>query len=372
MVKSSPIRILQVFGIMNMGGAEAFIMNIYRNIDRSKIQFDFIVHSRTKGHYDDEIRSLGGRIYYVPKFNILNILKYTREWKKFFRENPNYKVVHSHIRSSASIFFPIAKKNGLKTIIHSHSISSGSGAAGVIKDVMQYPIKYIADYFFACSKAAGEWLFGKKKLSEKNFFLIKNSIDVDSFKFNSIIRNDIRKQLKIEDKFIIGHVGRFEYPKNHVFLIDIFKEIHSREESAVLLLIGYGSLENQIKQKVKDLGLEEHVYFLGKRTDIYNLLNSFDVFLFPSHYEGFPVTLIEAQASGLKVIASDTIPKEIKITDLVEFVSLKEPVEVWGQKVLNNKNSHNRYSYYKNIINEGFDIRSNTKWVEEFYCSINK
>jgi glycosyltransferase involved in cell wall biosynthesis len=367
MNNNSPIRILHVFGIMNFGGAESYIMNIYRNIDRSKVQFDFIVHSSSKGHYDDEIFDLGGRIFIVPQFKLYNIFKYIKAWKNFFNGYSDSRIIHSHIRSTASIFLPISKKYGLKSIIHSHSISAGIGISAFVKNILQFPLKYIADYFFACSKEAGEWLFGRQLLSDGKVHIVNNSIDTQSFKYNIKTRNKIRKQLNLNGKFVIGHVGRFEYPKNHDFLIDVFKEVNSNYTNTILLLVGYGSLEQQMVQKVKQLGLEDKVIFLGRRTDISELLQSMDVFLFPSHFEGFPVTLIEAQASGLKIVASENIPSEVNITDLIEFVSLKTPANVWKQKVLEHKDGYNRNDMYRKVLSKGFDIKSNTKWLEEFY-----
>ena len=214
---SDPIRIIQVFAQMNRGGAETMIMNLYRMIERSQIQFDFIVHTNEECAYDNEIRSLGGRIYRVPRYNGKNHFEYIKSWNKFFKTHPNYKIIHGHVRSTASIYLKIAKKFGLVTIAHSHSTSSGTGFSSIVKNILQYPIRNIADYLFACSEQSGEWLFGKNASKRNNFVILKNSIDVKKFVFNERVRFEKRKELKIDDKFVIGHIGRFIPSKNHKF-----------------------------------------------------------------------------------------------------------------------------------------------------------
>lgn len=370
MQTQTPLRILHVFAEMNRGGAETMIMNLYRNIDRSKIQFDFIVHTSENCAYDNEIISLGGNIFRIPKYTGTNHFQYKKAWIDFFESNSDYKVIHGHVRSTASIYLKIAKKFGLITISHSHSTSSGSGIIAVIKNILQFPIRYIADYLFACSEDAGKWLYGKNACHKENFFILKNAIDAKKYIFNEEIRNEVRKKFNIENKFIIGHIGRFNTPKNHNFLVDIFKAIHDENENSVLMLIGEGNLKNRIKEKVNKLGLANDVIFTGVRSDIPELLQAMDVFVFPSLYEGLGIVVIEAQAAGLPCVVADTIPKEALITKNVEQISLDSSPEIWRKVIFNQFNSFTRTNNYSDIKKSCYDIEENKTWLEEFYLGL--
>lgn len=363
------IRILHVLGCLNRGGAETMVMNLYRDIDRTKVQFDFIIHTRDKCAYDDEIESLGGKIYRVPRYNGKNHFQYKKAWNIFFQEHPEYKIIHGHVRSTASIYLKIAKKYGLTTIAHSHSTSSGIGFSGIAKNILQYQIRYIADYLFACSESAGIWLFGKKACQKDNFYILNNAIDTQKFIYNQKKRMEKRKEFQLEDKFVIGHVGRFYGPKNHKFLIDVFKAVHERNNNAVLMLVGDGELQQSIEKKVNDLGLSNNVMFTGVRPDIPDILQFMDVFLFPSLYEGLPVTLIEAQAAGLPCIISDTITNEVCITPYIRPVSLSKTANEWAEIVISSgKIDRIDTSYY--IEKNGFDIRETVEELTMFYENI--
>lgn len=366
---STQIRVLHVLSAMGRGGAETMVMNLYRNIDRNKVQFDFIVHTEKVRPYDKEIESLGGRIFRVPRYQGSNHLQYKEAWKRFFEDNPEYRIIHGHVRSTASIYLRIAKNFGLVTIAHSHNTSSGKGVAAFAKNILQLPIRNVADYLFACSEYAGEWLFGKKVKKRDNYYIIKNAIDTKQFIFNKDIRLIKRKEFEIEDKFIIGHVGRFHKQKNHEFLIDIFKEIVSQNEKAILLLVGDGELKQCISDKVNKLGLSEKVIFTGVRTDIPELLQAMDVFLLPSLHEGLPVTLIEAQASGLPCVISSEITKEVAITELVKFVSLEANIYEWAKLVLEYSDKSYRYDMSNEIVNAGYDIEATSNWYQNFIKS---
>jgi glycosyltransferase involved in cell wall biosynthesis len=365
---NGPKRVLQVFARMDRGGAETMIMNLYRNIDRTKVQFDFIVHANEKCDYDDEIISLGGRIFRVPRFSCQNIFEYITAWNNLFKENQEYKLIHAHVRSTASIFLWIAKKKyRLNTIAHSHSTSSGNGLNAIIKNLLQYPIRYIADYLFACNVESGIWLFGNKK--SKSVKILKNSIDTNLFKYNNQIRAEVRTLLNIEDKFVLGHIGRFDEPKNHEFLIDIFAEVYKLNNKSVLLLVGKGDLENKIRDKVKKKGLDDSVLFLGVRSDVHQLLQVMDVFIFPSLYEGLPVTLIEAQSSGIPCIVSSEVSNEVQITNNIEFISLNNTVSYWTDNILKYKDSFTRIDTSESIISAGYDVKENAKWIQDFYLN---
>ncbi|WNS81183.1 glycosyltransferase family 1 protein [Domibacillus sp. DTU_2020_1001157_1_SI_ALB_TIR_016] len=367
---SEPLRVLQVFAEMNRGGAETMIMNLYRNINRSKVQFDFVVHTKNKCAFDDEIRSMGGNIYNVPAYSGRNHFEYKKAWESFFKEHPEYKVIHGHVRSTASIYLNTAKKYGLTTIAHSHNTSSGSGISAFVKNLLQYQIRYIADYLFACSQNAGTWLFGEKACKNDNFFILNNAIEAKKFVLNKDIRDKKRKELQLEDFFVVGHIGRFHPQKNHTFIVDIFKEISEKNSKVKLLLVGEGTLREEIEKKVNNLGLSDKVIFTGVRPDIPELLQAMDVFLFPSLFEGLPVTLVEAQASGIKIFASDTISKEAAITDLINYYSLNSTSVEWANNILKSKYSIKRKNYLSEIENANYDIEKNSLWLEEFYKNI--
>jgi glycosyltransferase involved in cell wall biosynthesis len=367
---SEPLRVLQVFARMDRGGAETMMMNLYRNMNRSEVQFDFVVHTDDHCSFDDEIKALGGKIFRVPTYQGRNHLRYKKSWEDFFKTHPEYKIIHGHIRSTASIYLKIANNYGLVTIAHSHSTSSGTGLPALIKNTLQYPIRYIGNYLFACSQTAGIWLFGKKACKRDNFYLLNNAIDTSKYIFNETLRRDKREEFQIQDRFVVGHVGSFGYPKNHEFLIDIFKAIHDKEPNSVLMLVGEGELREKMEEKVADLGLTDSVIFTGLRHDIPELLQAMDVILFPSLYEGLPVTIVEAQASGIKCIISDTITKEVVCDDnLVSFMSLKSHVNDWADQVLEYSNGYTRKNGHDQIIKSGYDIQQTSAVLQKFYLT---
>lgn len=366
-----PIRILQVFGALNRGGAESMIMNIYRNMDTSKIQFDFVIHTKEKCDFTEEIIKLGGGIYSVPAYTGLNHFVYKKAWKKFFREHPEYKIVHGHMRSTGAIYMKIAKKYGIKTIAHSHSTASrGNRLDQLVKNLMQIPIRYIADYLFACSNEAGKWLFGKGVLEKDNYRVIKNAIETKKYVFNEEIRNDMRKKLGVEDKFVVGHVGSFTYPKNHRFLIDVFYKIQEKNKDSVLLLVGDGQLRRDIEIKIDKLGIKDKVVLTGVRPNVNDYTQAMDCFVFPSLWEGLPVTVIEAQAAGLTCFISDRITPEVNITPYVHSISLNEAAELWADQILSRKEIH-RFKAEDYIIKSGFDVKSSIEELTAFYQGIS-
>lgn len=326
------IKVLHVFNIMDRGGAETFVMNVYRKINRRKIQFGFVVHQKEKGEFDEEIYSLGGEIFYLPKYKGYNDWEYRKQVRKLLENHPEYMIVHGHMQSIAAIYLKEANKFGRITIAHSHNTSSGKGIKAMVKHVLQYPIRNIADYLFACSKEAGKWLYGCKKLENGKVEIIHNAIDVDKFAFSESEREKKREEENLDGKIVIGHVGRLTYQKNHEFLLDIFNGFCKKYDNAVLLLIGDGELKQTIKKRVEELGIQQKVRFLGVQKNVEEWMQVMDVFVFPSRYEGLPVTVVEAQASGLSCIISDTISNEVVI-DHVSQVSLSSGVDEWEQAI---------------------------------------
>ena len=364
------IRILHVFGGLDMGGAETMIMNIYRNIDREKIQFDFVTHSGRNQAYVSEIEQLGGKIYFFPKIRIYNLPLLINEWKAFFEKHKEYKILHSHVRSYASIYIPIAKKYGLKTIIHSHSTSNGKGMKSFVKAILQYPLRYEADYFMGCSKEAGEWLFGKRIVKSDRYFTIKNAIDTRRYSFDRVQRSILRNQFGIDESVkVFMHVGRLHEAKNHIFLLQVFSILIKEMPNSMLLIVGDGELSSEIEKQIKQLELQSNIKMLGARNDIPNLLNVADVFLFPSKWEGLPVTVVEAQASGLPCFVSDKITKEVGISELVKFLPIDKGTQVWIDAI--KETDLTRKNVIDKIIQAGFDIKKSVEWLTKFYEEIN-
>ncbi|MGN0522545.1 MAG: glycosyltransferase family 1 protein [Eubacterium sp.] len=365
-------RVLLVFGKLNRGGAETLAMNLYRNIDRRVLQFDFIIHTTEKCDYTDEILSMGGRIFSMPRYNVLNHFKYKKCWNDFLTEHPEYKVVHAHMTGPASVFLRICKRHGCYTVSHSHTVAPKNGLRQVIVNSYRFPLRRISDYMFACSEQAGEWMFGKNVSKKKNYSVLKNGIDIDSFAYNPQWRDEIRNEFNLNGKFVITDVARFHMQKNHDFLLDIFCEIHKRNSNSALLLVGDGERRQELEERVKALRLEDSVIFAGVRADVNKILSACDVFVMPSVFEGLPVSLIEAQASGIHSIVTDTVSDEIKITDLVESLSLNEPPARWADAVLKYADGYERRDTSKDIADAGYDIKATAKKLQEFYLSVSE
>jgi glycosyltransferase involved in cell wall biosynthesis len=364
-----PIRVLQVLASLDKGGAETMIMNIYRKIDRTKIQFDFVVNEHESEYaYESEIRELGGGIYHVPRYKVLNYLAYKLAWKRLLDEHPGWRIIHGHHTSSAFIYLRVAKSSNRITIAHSHTAGCEITLKSGLKIIMRYWLRYIADYLFACSDKAAKWMFGKRSEFAK---IINNAIDTQKFVYDETIRKDKRAELRLEAKFVIGHIGRFQTPKNHEFLIEIFKVLRDKNDKAVLMLIGDGELRHAIEKKVNGYGLSSSVIFTGVRSDIPELLQTMDVFVFPSLYEGLGVVVIEAQAAGLPCIVANMIPGEAYVTELIEEVSLKDSANVWADKILKYVDGYERQNTYREVKSKGYDIHETTKWLENFYININ-
>ena len=355
-----PIRVLHVVTYMGRGGLETMIMNYYRHIDRSKVQFDFLTHRDEKWDYDDEIESLGGRIYHLPRLNPFSP-KYLKSLDDFFRSHKEYDIVHCHQDCLSGIVLKYAKKNGVPfTIAHSHSSNQNKNFKYLIKLVAKRNITKYADYLFACGKEAGRWMF-----NTDDFTILNNAIDTESYIYDEEKSLNMRNKLGIENKFVVGHVGRFRHQKNHSFIIDIFKKVSEIRDDALLMLVGDGELMEDMKNKVSSLGLDDKVMFLGSRSDVSDLMQAMDVFIFPSLYEGFPLTMIEAQSSGLNCIISDKIPQECIISKNVKIVGLDKSCTDWANEVINMYNK--KRNQCKEIENNKFDIKSNALWLEDFY-----
>lgn len=364
-------RVLLVFGKLNRGGAETMAMNLYRNIDRSRLQFDFVAHTEEHCDFDDEIKALGGRIYRMPRYNIKNHRVYKRCWEDFFQKHSEYKIVHAHMSGSAAVFLPIAKKHGCYVISHSHTVAPKNGLRQFIVNSYRFPLRYVSDYMFACSDQAGQWMFGKNAVNSKNYSVLKNGIDLEKFAFSQAKRDAVRAEFHIgADTFAAGNVGRMDASKNQSYLIDIFKEIHAKNSNSVLLLIGDGVNRKTLEQKVKDNDLQSSVIFTGVRSDVDCLMSAMDVFVLPSLYEGLPVSMIEAQAAGLPSFATAAISPEVQITDLAELCSIDAPASTWADMVLRHSDRHLRADKSSEIRKAGYDIKQSAAWLQNFYLNI--
>ena len=362
------IRVLHSVSNMDRGGIETMLMNYYRNIDRTKIQFDFIANKTKKGDYDEEIKSLGGRVFISPGLKPNNYPEYVRFIDRLLKENPDIKILHAHNEGMA--FYPLsaAKKAGLNVrIAHAHNTKIIRDYKWPLKIVCKAMIPYVANIYWSCGTDAGIYYFGKNRWKEKGK-LIHNAISLDNFKFNNSIRDKIRAQYGLEDKFVIGHVGRFNLQKNHLRLIDIFRQVVLKNSDAMLLLIGEGELESEAKTKVSQYGIDSNVLFLGLRSDVADLYQAMDVFVMPSLFEGLPVVGIEAQASGLECVYSDKVTKEARILQNSEFVSLKTDDSEWADILLkHNKASLDRERAFELVRDAGYDISIEAKKLEGIY-----
>lgn len=366
MKENEPIRIAQIIGKWVGGGVEAVVMNYYRHIDHKKIQFDFICDNDSTNIPYEEIEKLGGRVILIPPYQ--KVIKYHKELKNVLKEG-NYKIVHSHI-NTLSVFSLWAAKSAKVPvrIAHSHSTTNKKEKKkNLLKQVLKPFSKRYATHYFACTEHAGRWLFGNKTFDNGLVTVVNNGIDVDSYVFNKEIRREKRKELNISDNdIVVGHVGRFVEQKNHRFIIDLFNELHKENNNYKLLLIGQGPLQDEMKQKVKDLGIENAVMFLGQKTDANQYYQAMDLFLFPSLYEGLGMVMIEAQCSGLPCIASKEVPEIAKVSDNVCFVELDQPIENWVKKVNNTLNNERKVDTQR-IKNLGFDICTESYKLQKKY-----
>lgn len=367
------IRVLNLFTIMDRGGAETMVMNYYRNIDRTKVQFDFMVHRSERGAYDDEIESMGGRIYRMPPIRPWTAHKYRKTVAKFYGEHPEYKIIHSHMSELGCYdFIESERKHVPVRICHAHNAPHGIDMKSIIRWYYKKRMMSHITHMFMCGEESGEWLFGKK--NRASFVMLNNAIDTEKYRYDRNVRQKIREELHIsEEQVVIGHIGRFATQKNHTFLLEVFNEIQKKIPDAVLLLVGddTGEYGKEIHRKAEGMNLKKNVRFLGVRSDVNELLQAMDVFLFPSLFEGLSVASIEAQAAGLPVVISDGVPIECKKTDLVKVVPLSETAETWSEAVIKCIGMKQENAV-EQIKNAGFDIKKNAKWLEQFYVECDR
>lgn len=365
---SERIRVLQVFASLERGGAETSVMSYYRHTDRDRIQYDFVVHTPHRGAFEEEIENLGGRIHRLPRFRWTNLRAYMSAWRELLARNPGYSVVHGHFFTISVVYLAVASKFGIATISHSHANVPGS--RGTLIRAINWPSRRRVDLKVACSTEAARSFYGAGAVRRGEVVVIHNAIEVERFRFNPAARSAARCSLGLEGKFVVGHIGRFEYSKNHVFLLDMFAELRRSEPRATLLLVGDGSRRDEIESRIADLGLTESVVLTGVRSDIPDLLQAMDVFVVPSLYEGFGIVAVESQAAGLPTIVSDRLPKDVHITSLVESVPLEAGIGTWAAAILKHRNSDARVSPTSEIGQAGFDVTEEARKLERLYLEL--
>lgn len=366
-----PIRVLQIFTILNRGGAETNIMNYYRHIDRSKVQFDFLVHRPEPGAYESEIRQLGGQIFRLPPLHPLKLRSYKAAVRRFFDGHAGYQIIHGQNSELGVFIYEEAKRRGIPVIIaHAHNAPHlrDYDIKFIFRELWKKRMQKSVNSHFTCGDDAAKWLFGKKGAWQT--FSMTNAVDTERFSFRAEVQSSVLLRIGIINKKNIIHIGRFNLQKNHGFLLQIFAALMAKDSSYHLYLVGEGELKQEIEKMVKRLQLEDHVSFLGVRTDVDELLQAMDIFLFPSLFEGLPVSLVEAQASGIKCVISDGIPEEaILVDENVKILPLKKSAKHWAQEILK-LDLGKREDVSEIIKAKGYDIRDNVKKLEQQYLKL--
>ncbi len=361
------IRVLQIMPAMNCGGMENFIMNVYRHIDRQKIQFDFLYHYADDCFFDEEIRALGGRIYKLSVRNDNNVLRYCRQLDAFFAKHTEYNVIHGHYSGFGMFYNYYAKKHGIKVRAgHGHSALYEKGLLGQLDKWMSKPFKYLVTDHFACSETVGQLLFGKKPFST-----LKNGVCTKRFAFDATARAALRTQYGISaQERVLGHVGRFSPVKNHAFLLEAFALLAKERSDVKLLLVGEGDLQAQMQEKAQQLQVADQVLFVGAQYDTAPFYSVMDAFVLPSVFEGFPVALVEAQTNGLPCYVSDTLDTSCAIEDSVHFLPLEPSTWVRALAQVDGKRCDTRAA--QRMAEQGYDILQVAKWLEDFYQRENQ
>jgi glycosyltransferase involved in cell wall biosynthesis len=368
---SQPERILHVIGVMDLAGAETAIMNWYRAIDRTEFQFDFLVHEQRRGDFDDEIEVLGGRIFRLPRFTGINTHAYQVEVRRLLQNHPEWRIIHGHIGSCAAIYLHEANKLGRVSIAHSHSQKLTHYAQRLMFDTISFPTRFIASDFLACSQAAGQARFGRKVISGEHFHVLGNGIPVENYRCTESQHTLAKQHFGWENYTVMGHVGRFEYEKNHAFLIDVFAAFKKRIPNAYLVLVGAGSLEEEVRAKVQNLGLSDSVCFFGKTNDIPAVLKAFDVFAFPSYKEGLPLAALEAQAAGVPTLLSSGISPEALVgthTTMLDITGA-HAAETWAETAAHFASLclPNRAAEADRLIAAGLSAEASAHWLANHY-----
>lgn len=365
-----PIRVLQIIGIVAGGGVEAVIMNYYEHIDRTKVQFDFIVHNDNKIDITQKVEAMGGKVYKVTPY-YKNPIAFMWDIYKVIKRH-HYRIVHSNMNTlSAFSLFAAWAAGAPVRILHNHSTSSpGETKRNIMKFMLRPFARLFANHYLACSRLAGEWMYGRKMMDSGKVTIVNNAIDLKKYAFNPQKRNLLRKELGLADEFVIGHVGRFMFQKNHEFLIDVFAEAYKKNPHMALLLVGDGPLRPAMEEKVRKLGLTDHVKFLGLRNNVQDFYHVMDILVLPSHYEGLPVVGVEAQANGLPCLFSTKVTKEAHLTHLAQFWDLEKGASKWAKEIISIKCERNKKAG-EELRQAGFEIDKEAEKLVKFYIELS-
>lgn len=363
-------KILYIMSNEPVGGVGSVVKNYQSHFQKEKIKIDFIIFDpREDTPFNRTVKENGASVYTFPFLSLKNVVKITILLQKFYKEHEGeYEIVQIHSPNIAWMCFWNIRCYGVKfCIVHSHATLYSDKKLSALRNmILCIPIRRLANVYMACSKAAGQFLFGKKNIDK--VIIVKNAIDCRRYGFDAQKRKDIRQKLALEDSFVVGNAGRFCEQKNHKFLLDIFEEIKKIKRDAVLMLIGNGPMFEEVKRKAKQKGLENDSLFLGTRTDVPDLLQAMDVFVLPSLFEGLPVIGIEAQASGIPCVVSDEVTKELDIFN-IKHVSLEKTPKEWADVILNMKEV-NRKLGLKKVIEAGYDIQIEALKLQNFYLNL--
>ncbi|WP_294499777.1 glycosyltransferase [uncultured Gemmiger sp.] len=358
----APIRVLQVMPAMDAGGMETFVMNVYRAIDRTQVQFDFLYHYNKPCFYDDEITALGGQITKLTIRQDNNLPRYRRQLDEFFSAH-HYRILHGHYSGFGMFYNAAALRHGVPVRVgHSHNTAYEPGVVGLLDQVMSSQFDRLLTDRFACSRKAGEMLFGKSP-----FTVLPNGVQVDRFAApDPAARARLRAQWKVADNApLLGHVGRFSKQKNHMGLLEIFARVRRQNPAARLVLIGTGALEQQVRGRAQALRLGDSVIFAGVRSDTPDCYAAMDAFLLPSLFEGLPVVLVEAQAAGLPCFVSDRVDPDAAFADGVHFLPLNDPA-AWVRAICAGPLTRNPNARQQ-AVEAGYDVRTSAQKLQQFY-----
>jgi len=363
-------RVAVIMGKMHSGGKKNLVMEYYRHIDRTKIQFDFICDDDSNAIPTEEIEELGGRVFIVPRYQ--NILANIREIERICKDN-NYKIAHGYNGTMNIFGLYAAWRGGVKVRINeSISMAHKADKKTILKNILKPFSRCFSTHYMANGDVCGKWQFGKL-YDEGKVAIFKTVINADENRFDPELREKCREEFGLKNNVVIGHIGRLTAQKNTLFIIDIFNEITKIEGKAKLLIIGDGDLRDAMFSKIKEYGIEEKVLYLGRREDIRQFYNAMDGFLLPSLYEGLPVVGVEAECCGLPVSFSSEIPREASVSDLLStFISLEESAKEWAQIIINNINMNNRKDYSEEVRLRGFDSQTQANKLLCFYNSLLK
>lgn len=364
------LRILHVLHSMNRGGAENAIMNYYRHIDRIKVQFDFLLTDNDKCQFEDEILSLGGRVFRVPPMRMSNPFPYLKGVNKFLSSHPEYRIVHSHTSSKSVFPLWIAKRNGVPVrISHSHSSMAEKGIKGTIRLALMPLLKFVATDWLTCGIQAGEYLYGKRAMNIGKVVLFRNVIEGNHYRFDIEKRKNIRKELSLnEDCLVVGHTARYDAVKNHKFDVLILKELQKLHPNSKLLEVGKGVKEG-LSEHAKRIGVYDDIIFTGVVNNVWDYEQAMDAFILPSFNEGLPLSIIEAQVSGLPCFTTEgTVSKECSVTDLVTYTRLDEGAKVWAEKIYASRKVERR-DRHEEIAKAGYDAETSAKVLQDFYIN---